>query len=42
MLVWLVGASSLTWEFRKTTWFVLLVGAALGAIRTPAEASAPE
>jgi O-antigen ligase len=30
---WLVGASSLTWELRKTTWLVLLVCATLREMR---------
>jgi O-antigen ligase len=30
---WLVGSATLYWELRKTTWFVLLVAAALGALR---------
>jgi O-antigen ligase len=34
---WLVGSTSLTWEVRKTTWLVLLLGAAIGAMRGPSE-----
>jgi O-antigen ligase len=34
VLAWGVGSSSLTWEYRKTTWFVILVGAAAAALRT--------
>ncbi len=30
---WCVGSASLTWEYRKTTWLVILVGAALGVLR---------
>ncbi len=37
VLVWLVGVSSLSWEYRKTTWFLLLLGAALARLR-PTEA----
>jgi O-antigen ligase len=33
VLTWCMGSASLTWEHRKTTWFVLLIGAALGALR---------
>lgn len=32
MLTWAVGTSSLTWEYRKTTWFLLLVAAVIGAL----------
>jgi O-antigen ligase len=31
---WLVGSATLSWELRKTTWFVLLVAAALAALRS--------
>jgi O-antigen ligase len=33
VLTWSVGVSALTWEFRKTTWFLLLLGAAVNALR---------
>ena len=33
VVTWCVGSASLTWEYRKTTWLVILVGAALGALR---------
>lgn len=32
-LTWFVGAASLSWTNRKATWFVVLVAAAVGAIR---------
>lgn len=32
--VWTVGSASLTWEYRKTTWFVILVGTALAMLRS--------
>jgi len=32
LLTWTVGASSLTWDCRKTTWLLLLVGAVVGAL----------
>ena len=31
-LTWIVGVSSLTWEYRKTTWFLLLACSVLGAL----------
>jgi O-antigen ligase len=40
LLAWLFGTSSLTWEHRKTTWFVLLAGAAVAALR-PEEPGEP-
>ena len=33
VLTWLVGSASLTWDYRKTTWLVILVGAAVAALR---------
>jgi O-antigen ligase len=41
ILAWTVGSASLSWEFRKPTWFVLLVGAALAALPAP-ERARPE
>ncbi len=40
LATWFIGTASLTWENRKTTWLVLLIGAAvhgLGRDRAPAE-----
>lgn len=34
---WFVGSTSLNWELRKTTWLVLLLCAALGAMRGSSE-----
>ncbi len=42
VVTWIVGSASLSWEYRKTTWFVLLVGAALAGLRTAAERRARE
>ena len=33
LLTWTMGVASLTWEHRKTTWFVFLLGAALCSVR---------
>jgi urea transporter len=33
VMTWALGTESLTWEYKKTTWLVLLAGAAAGAIR---------
>ena len=33
VLTWCVGTASLSWETRKATWFVVLVGAVLGELR---------
>jgi O-antigen ligase len=33
LATWCVGCSSLTWEARKATWFVILIGAVLGSVR---------
>ena len=33
LVVWFVGVSSLTWEYRKTTWLVLLIGAGITELR---------
>jgi O-antigen ligase len=33
VLTWALGTESLTWEYRKTTWLVLLAAAAAGAVR---------
>ena len=33
VVTWCVGSASLTWEYRKTTWLVILMGAALGVLR---------
>jgi O-antigen ligase len=42
VLAWWVGSSSLTWDYRKTTWFVILIGAAVAALRSaPALADDP-
>jgi O-antigen ligase len=38
LVTWLVGASSLSWEYRKTTWFVFALALVLAI---PAEARAP-
>ena len=40
LLVWAVGALSLSWEYRKATWFLLLVGAALAHLRARDEPGA--
>ncbi len=32
VLTWCVGTATLTWEFRKPTWFVFLLGAVLGGL----------
>lgn len=42
VLTWLVGASSLTYEFRKPTWLLLLLGTTFGALkRSPEPGHAP-
>jgi O-antigen ligase len=33
LATWAVGSASLTWEYRKTTWLVVLIGAAVAALR---------
>jgi O-antigen ligase len=33
VLTWCIGSASLTWEARKATWFVFLIGAVLGGLR---------
>lgn len=40
LFTWLVGTASLTWEMHKATWLVLLIGAALGALRPPVSSRA--
>jgi O-antigen ligase len=35
LVVWFVGTSSLSWEYRKTTWLLLLIGAAAARLRQP-------
>lgn len=38
---WLVGTAALSWDHRKTTWLVLLLCSALGAMRTPSQHGEP-
>jgi O-antigen ligase len=40
VLTWAVGTLALTWEMRKSTWLVLLVGAALGGLHRRGESDA--
>jgi O-antigen ligase len=42
LATWGIGAASLTWEFRKVTWFVLLLAAAMRAVSRAEAAAARE
>ena len=41
LLAWCVGTATLSWEFRKPTWFILLVGTAAGALRSASASARP-
>lgn len=42
LLTWMVGASALTWEYRKATWFLLgMLAAHVGCVETTAAARRP-
>jgi O-antigen ligase len=41
VLTWCVGSAALTWEARKATWFLFLIGAVLGGLRPTTASSEP-
>ena len=42
LAVWAIGASTLTWEHRKTTWLFMTLIVAAGALRPTPEERSPD